>query len=210
MFQALSNLGRSFGKLVKYDRAIELHLEAILEFEIALCEKQAQYSDQVFGVMDELAMAGYNRYRYGCALEDDAPKAERLRGVVVERHSNGLGKKHEKSLWASCNLARIRATMRNLEGVEKLHRTGLLVAERTIGAHHIGTLKDKAYMGQVLTMVGKLDEAEDLLCSVVEAHRLPHDQRIHPDHLVAATLLLDCYRRRKRYKMVQVIEKQVL
>lgn len=171
---------------------------------------EGQYGDQILEVMENLAMARHDRQRYSKAQLDDLQEAQRLQSEVLKIHKEKLGKEHPKSLWASCNLARIKASMGTLEEAEHMMRKSLPVAERSMGTDHIGTLMGKAYLGQILTLAGELDEAEALLSGVVESHRARDGQQIHPDHLVAATFLLECYRRQHRYRAADAMEGRVL
>lgn len=208
--QALTSLGRCFGKLADFDRAVELHKEALRGLEVAEQEASTLYSGQILDVKENLAMAKYDRQRYGYAEKDDLGEAERLQNEVLMDHKEKLGKEHPKSLWATCNLARIKASAGMLEEAEQMIKTGLPVAERTIGLDHVGTLMGKTYLGQILILADKLDEAESLLSAVVDKHRARDGQEMHGDHLVTASFLLDCYRRRGKYQEAEEMEKRVL
>lgn len=208
--QALTNLGRCFGKLADFDQAVGLHEEALRGLQVAEQEAETQFSSQILDVKENLAMARYDRYRYKYAQKDDLLEAERLQDEVLSNHKEKLGKEHPKSLWATCNLARIKASAGAVKEAAHMIETGLPVAERTIGANHIGTLMGKTYLGQILTMAGKLVEAESLLSTVVHMHQDRDGDRIHGDHLVAASFLLDCYRRRGKHQEAEGMEGRVL
>jgi tetratricopeptide (TPR) repeat protein len=208
--RALTNLGRCVSRLADFDQAIELHLKVLHGLELAQQEPESQYGDQISDVMENLAMARHDRHRYGHAQVDDLPEAEKLQGTVFEKYRKKLGKEHPKSLWAACNLARIKTSTGALGQAEDMIKRNLPVAERTIGADHIGTLMGKAYLGQVLTLAGKLDEAEAELSVVVATHQARDGQEMHPDHLVAAALLLDCCRCQLKHQLVAKMEKEVL
>jgi tetratricopeptide (TPR) repeat protein len=208
--QALTNLGRCFGKLADFDRAVKLHKEALRGLELAEQEARTLYSAQIMDVKENLAMARYDRQRYGFAEKDDLIEAERLQNEVLLDHKEKLGKEHPKSLWATCNLARIKASVGMLEEAEQMIKTGLPVAELTIGVDHVGTLMGKTYLGQILILADKLDEAESWLCSVIDTHRARDGQKMHGDHLVTASFLLDCYRRLNKYQEAENMEKRVL
>jgi len=205
--RALTNLGRCVGKTADFDQAVDLHLEALRGLESAQHEQEGQYGDQILDVMENLAMARHDRHRYGRAQPDDLQEAEQLQVTVLDKHSKMRGKEHPR---ASCNLARITASSGALEKAEDMMRQGLPIAERTVGPNHIGTLMGKAYLGQILTLADKLDEAETVLRAVVEAHRARDGQNMHPDHMVAAALLLDCCRRRQKHQIVDRLETEVL
>jgi tetratricopeptide (TPR) repeat protein len=208
--QALTNLGRCFGKLADFDRAVKLHEEALRGLESAERKASTLYSEQILDVKENLAMARYDRQRYGHAEKDDLSEAERLQDEVLTNHREKLGREHPKSLWATCNLARIKASAGMLEEAEQMLKTGLPVAARTVGVNHVGTLMGKTYLGQILILAGKLEEAESLLSTVVDTHRTRDGEEMHGDHLVTASFLLDCYRRLNKSQEAESMEKRVL
>lgn len=208
--QALTNLGRCFGKLADFDRAVKLHEEALRGLESAERKASTLYSEQILDVKENLAMARYDRQCYGHAEKDDLSEAERLQDEVLTNHREKLGREHPKSLWATCNLARIKASAGMLEEAEQMLKTGLPVAARTVGVNHVGTLMGKTYLGQILILAGKLEEAESLLSTVVDTHRTRDGEEMHGDHLVTASFLLDCYRRLNKSQEAESMEKRVL
>lgn len=208
--QALTNLGRCFGKLADFDEAVELHKKALRGLKSAEQEAKTLYSGQILDVKENLAMALYDRQRYGFAEKDDLSEAERLQDEVLVNHQEKLGKEHAKSLWATCNLARIKASAGMLEEAEQMMKAGLPVAKRTIGVKHVGTLMGETYLGQILILAGKLEEAESLLSAVVDMHRARDGEEMHGDHLVTASFLLDCYRRLNKSQKAEGMEKEVL
>ena len=217
--QALTNLGRCFGKLGDFDRAVQLHEDALRGLEMAEDEAETQYTSQILDVKEILAMARYDRhrYKYDGKEKEDLLEAERLQDEVLINHKEKLGKEHPKSLWAICNLARIKASRgmletsrQMLEEAEQMIKTGLPIAERTIGIDHVGTLMGKTYLGQILILAEKLEEAESLLSTVVDTYHARDGQEMHGDHLVAAAFLLDCYRRLKKYQEAEKMQKRVL
>jgi tetratricopeptide (TPR) repeat protein len=208
--QALTTLGRCYGKLADFDRAVELHEEALTSLKLAEQEADTKYGDQIMFVKENLAMARYDRHRYNFSGKDDLRKAEILQDEVFMNHREKLGKEHPKTLWAMCNLARIKAATGKLEEAEQMIKTGLPVAARTIGIDHVGTLMGKTYLGQILIEAEKLGEAELLLFEVVGTYRTRDGEEMHGDHLVAASFLLGCYRQLKKYQEAEIMEKQVL
>jgi len=208
--QALTTLGRCFGKLADFNRAVELHKEALRGLKVAEREAKTQYGAQIKDVKENLAMARYDRYRYGHAEKEDLSEAERLADEVLTSHQETHGKEHPKSLWAMCNLARIKASAGAVEDAERMIEAGIPVAERTIGVDHVGTLMGKTYFGQILILAGKLKKAETVLSLVVETYRARDGQEMHGDYLVAASFLLDCYRKLGRHQDKEIMEKSVL
>jgi tetratricopeptide (TPR) repeat protein len=208
--QALTTLGRCFGKLADFDRAVELHAEALDGLELAEQDADTKYGDQIMDVKEALAMARYDRYRYKFRGRDDLHEAERLQDEVLMNHREKLGKEHPKTLWAMCNLARIKGSSGKLEEAEQMIKAGLPIAERTIGVDHVGTLMGKTYLGQILIQAEKLEEAELLLSTVVDTHRARDGEEMHGDQLVTASFLLGCYRQLKKHQEAEDMERRVL
>ncbi|USW58367.1 Putative tetratricopeptide-like helical domain superfamily [Septoria linicola] len=197
-FQAMTTLGRCFGKLADFDRAVSLSSNALAGLRRLEKTSNEKYEDKILDVMDILAMAKHDRFRYGQPLQDDLAEAEILLEEALAKHRQKLGKEHPKSLWVTCNLARVKALRGDLDRAITMMREGVAVAERTIGPNHVGTLMGMTYFGSVLTMAGKLDEAEQRLTKVVAKYRARDNGAMHPDHLVAAAFLLQCYRRQNK------------
>ncbi|KXT08320.1 hypothetical protein AC579_1796 [Pseudocercospora musae] len=207
--RAMSNLGLCHGKLANFGRAVRLHSEAFEGLLQAQREQDEKYEDQILDAMQNLAMAKHDRYRYGDADDKDLYEAGRLQADVFKKFEEQHNKEHPKTLWAACNLARIKALMGHVSEAEQMIASRLPIADRTLGEEHIGTLMGKAYYGQILTLAGKLDAAEKVLRSVVAAHRARDEQEMHGDHLVAAAFLLDCYRKQGKTGPAEKVEVEV-
>ncbi|KAF7187760.1 hypothetical protein HII31_10896 [Pseudocercospora fuligena] len=207
--RAMSNLGLCHGKLANFDKAVKLHSEAHEGLLHAEKEQDEKYEDQILDAMQNLAMAKHDRYRYGDAEDKDLYEAERLQAAVLEKFAEQHNKEHPKTLWAACNLARIKALMGHLAEAEGMIASRLPVAKRNLGADHLGTLMGRAYYGQILTLSGKLDAAEKELRGVVNAHRARDKEEMHGDHLVAAAFLLDCYRKQGKTALAEKLEVEV-
>ncbi|KAK8062506.1 hypothetical protein PG997_014603 [Apiospora hydei] len=175
--RAKSGLGRAVGKFFEFDRALQLHREALagLEKDAAF---QRSHTDTLT-VLDSLAMAHFDRYYYlygdsdrrgstatggdGEETEEgegadgdpraDLDKAHELLLEVVQARRVKLGKEHAFTLWSILNLARVKATRGergDLAAAEKMMRDGLKIATRNLGETHLGILYCKAQLARVL------------------------------------------------------------
>ncbi|KAK8029848.1 TPR-like protein [Apiospora rasikravindrae] len=173
--RAKSGLGRAVGKFFEFDRALELHREALagLEKDAAF---QRSHTDTL-AVIDSLAMAYFDRYYYvhgddnnshspestGNNGDDeeteegrpraDLDKAHELLVEVVQARRVKLGKEHAFTLWSILNLARVKAARGDpgdLAAAEKMMRDGLKIATRNLGETHLGILYCKAQLARVL------------------------------------------------------------
>ncbi len=211
-YRAMTHLGRCVGKLAKFDQAVGLHQEALdgLLGANAIPEHNAL----VLEVMENLAMAKYDRNRYGASHDDDLLTARKLQEDVLSQREEKLGKEHPLSLWAACNLARLKGASGQLQDAEKMIRQRLPIAERVLkDPAHMGVLFGRTYLAQILMLAGNLVEAEEILLSVDEKHisrKHGKDKILHPDHLVTAAFLLDCYRRQEKYEKADELEEMVL
>jgi hypothetical protein len=208
--QALTTLGCCFEHLADFDRAIVLHEEALLGLEMAEQEAKIEYGDQVMNVKENLAMARHARHRYKYTGKDELSEAERLQGEVSMHYREKLGKEHPKTLWATCKMARIKASAGMLEEAEQTIKASLSVMERTMGVDHIEGMRGKTSLGQILMEAGKLEEAESLLSTVMDTYRARYGKEMYHGHLITAASLLDCRRRMKRYREAESLERRVL
>lgn len=214
-YKALTNLGRSIGKLAKFDKAVTYHSQAL--GGLLKMEGVSKSDALVLEVKENFAMARLDRYRYGTPHHDDLRAAKELQNEVFCQREDKLGKEHPLSLWAACNLARIKAADGQLVEAEDMMRERLPIAERTIGPSHMGTLFGKTYFAHILILAGNLVEAETMLFDVYKQHqvrtgekKVGSHQKMHGDQLVTAAFLLDCYRRQQKDREAEDLEQVVL
>ena len=204
--KAMSHLGRAVGKLAEFDEAVNLH-ERALE-GLRRDESRRAHDQEVLEVMENLAMARYDRHRYGRPAANELKLAEELEAFVVKQREDKLGREHPLTLWAYCNFARIKAGLGALEEGEAMIRMRLPIAERNLGAAHIGTLFAKAYLGHILILENRLPEAQDMLEKVIHEHE--KIRRDHPDKLVALAFLMQCYQRQGKLAEAQPMQTKVI
>lgn len=204
--KALTHLGRVVGKLPKFDEAVKLHTRALAGL---LRDKSRPAHDrEILEIKENLAMARYDRHRFGRPQEHELQKAEELQLDVFNQREKHLGKEHPLTLWACCNLARIKAGLGALVEAEQMVRIRIPIAERNLGETHIGTLFGKMFLGHILMLSGKLDEAQELLELVVDEHE--RNRRGHADQLVAEAFLLECYSRQRKYDQAEPLRVKVV
>ena len=186
--RAMSNLGRVVGKNFKFTAAVEIQERAVngLSKEAVL----GPYHLDTLIAKDNLAMSLFDRAAHGYGEPGDLDRAHSIESEVLEHRKIKLGKEHPYTLWAACNLARIKALHGDFEEALTMIRGGLLIAERNLGATHIGTLFGKLHLGRVLLLAKRYREAEVILSGVVEAHEGPRTG--HPDRLIAIFSLIKC------------------
>ncbi|KAL8955728.1 MAG: hypothetical protein Q9193_006526, partial [Seirophora villosa] len=167
--RARGNIGRILAKNCAYDDAIAVHSVVVEGLE-----RQLGPSHQdTLSAMDDLAMSYLERSTAAWASastavspaadppstgdeeeqkeeDQDLPLAHTLIHTVVTLRKQKLGPQHPLTLWALANLARVENALGNCASAETLFRSGLAVAERTLGPCHIGTLYGKTYLGYVL------------------------------------------------------------
>ena len=134
--RAKMNLGRTLGKLFKFDEAVELHTEASDGLKKVDCLGPTHLDTLI--VLDNLAMAHFDRYCWGNGNREDPIRSYQLEVDVVDQRKKKLWKEHPYTLWSICNFARIRLAMGFVEEAEDLIRSALSVARRNLGESHNG------------------------------------------------------------------------
>ncbi|KAI9667949.1 MAG: hypothetical protein M1821_000769 [Bathelium mastoideum] len=205
-FRAMTHLGRVVGKLAEFDEAVRLHTEALEG--LRRDSLRPPHDRDVLEVIENLAMARYDRHRYGHRQANELEIAEQLQSTVVLQRESRLGARHPLTLWAYCNLARIKADLGAVGEAEEILRSRLPVAEYMLGATHIGILFGKAYFGHILTLRDKCSEAEGVLKQVIQEHE--NTRRDHPDQLVAVAFLIECYRHQGKHTEVVPLQEKIL
>jgi tetratricopeptide (TPR) repeat protein len=109
---------------------------------------------------------------------------------VLEQRKAKLGKEHPYTLWSACNLARIKALRGDIDEALSIMRPGIAIAERNLGATHIGTLFGKLHLGRVLLRAKQYQEAEEMFLAVIKAHE--GNRTGHGDRLLAIFSLIKC------------------
>ena len=186
------HLGRVHFKYWRFDTARRLHETAMRGLTQCLGAKHLDTLE----AKDNLAMT-----YLALGSSADLALAEDLINEVLSARKAMLGKEHPYTLWASLNLARIKAARGRLDEAESDVRKGLLIAYRNLGTEHIGVLYARMYLGEILVKAGRLQEAESELESVMERQRALQASQtgVHPDRLMAMYILADCLRVQGRF-----------
>jgi len=139
--------------------------------------------------------------RYG----DNDPDPDRERNIaqshesmlfVYEQRRALLGPEQHYTLLAILYLARIKSVGMGLHAeAERMIRDGLKIAERNIGKTHIAVLMAKSIFAEVLTKLGKYEEAESLFQMLIDKKwysALADEDGDHPDRLGNLWLFVGC------------------
>ncbi len=188
--KAMDNLGRAHGSHWRTDKARELHSEAVVGMR-----KNTNLGPthlETLTAMDNLAMTymAYGRDAHSFEVKE----AYQLLLEVVKAREVKLGKEHGYTLWAIANLARVKCAQGNLAEAEADLQNGISIAERNLGATHIGTLFGKMHLGDVLIKQQRFADAERLLREVANGHgnMSVASKGEHPDRIKALELLSTC------------------
>ncbi|KAL4797414.1 hypothetical protein BDV19DRAFT_387222 [Aspergillus venezuelensis] len=127
--------------------------------------------------------------------EEDLSLPSEMLQEVLDTRKEKLGKEHHFTLLAMANLARVRTAIGQHDQAEVLVRHGLSIADRNLGAGHIGTLMGRPVLGIILINQSNFAEAESTLLDVIEKKRHISSSRVdnHPDRLGAIMELGRCY-----------------
>lgn len=204
--RAMGNLGRVIAKDFRFTEAVDMHLEVVSGLRKETCLGPS-HSDTL-SAMDNLAMAYFDRAAHGYSHAGDVEHAHKLEEEVFERRKDKFGKEHPYTLWAACNLARIKALRGDIEAALSIMRAGIPVAERNLGETHIGTLFGKLHLGRILLIGKRYPEAEEVLLQVVNAHDGPRTG--HPDRLLAMFSLVKCRNLQGKQAETSILREQIL
>ncbi|KAI9686312.1 MAG: hypothetical protein M1820_010655 [Bogoriella megaspora] len=202
----MSLLGNDVRNLAMFDEAVNLHTQAL--GGLTKDGSQPLHDREVLEVMENLATARLDRHLYGEWQAGELELANKMQMEVVKHREWRLGKEHRQTLGSYCNLALIKAALGATEDAELMIRTRLPIAERNLGKTHISTLHGKASLGHVLMRAGKLSEAEAVLDDVVREHE--RTRRDHPNQLMAAAFLMECYVRQGKLAEAAPLQEKVM
>lgn len=186
--QAMDDLGQLEWMYLNYARARELHTKAV----DGLTKLLGPLHEKTLIAKEHLAMACLS---FQGDILVNGPQAHDTMVEVFEERKSRFGKEHPWTLYAICNLARVKSGLGDYDEAEKLIRTALPIAQRNLGENHFGTLAGQAHLGNVLVRKGKLDDAEALFLDVIQRQRYEssaRDDGEHPDRIAALFYLLRC------------------
>ncbi|KAL8942226.1 MAG: hypothetical protein Q9211_001493 [Gyalolechia sp. 1 TL-2023] len=186
--QAMDDLGQLEWMYLNYAQARELHTKAISGMT------------KVLGPLHERTLIAKEHLAMACLSFEgdvlvDGPRAHETMVEVFEERKRRLGKEHPWTLYAICNLARVKSGLGDHDEAEKLIRTALPIAQRNLGESHYGTLAGQTHLANVLVRKGRLDDAETLFLDAIKRQRYEssaRDDGEHPDRIVALFRLLRC------------------
>lgn len=186
--QAMDDLGQLEWMYLNYARARELHTSAV------------DGMTKLLGPLHEKTLIAKEHLAMSCLsfqgdILIDGPQAHDKMVEVFEERKSRFGKEHPWTLYAICNLARVKSALGEYNEAEKLIRTALPIAQRNLGENHFGTLAGQAHLGNVLVRQGRLDDAEALFLDVIQRQRYESNARDdgeHPDRIAALFYLLRC------------------
>ncbi|KAK4695324.1 hypothetical protein P7C71_g2413, partial [Lecanoromycetidae sp. Uapishka_2] len=184
--RAMGNLGRAVGKDFKFTAAIRIHNKVVSGLRSQL---GPSHLDTLIA-MDNLAMAYFDRAAYGYGQPGDLDHAVKMELEVFELRKEKLGREHLYTLWAGLNLARIKCVRGEVDKALSVFLPGHAIARRNLGENHFGVLFGKMHYGRILLYAKRYQEAEEVLCEVIESHAGP--RKGHPDRLIAMMSLIKC------------------
>ncbi|KAL8729496.1 MAG: hypothetical protein Q9181_004988 [Wetmoreana brouardii] len=188
---AMDNLGRLMWMYLQYPEARELHTKAV------------DGMTRVLGPVHEKTLIAEENLAMAClSFEGDVlihgKTAHDMVAKVLEERKQRLGKEHPWTLYAICNLARVKSGLGDHKEAERLMRAALPIAQRNLGENHFGTLAGTTHLAQVLVRQGRLDEAEDMFTDVIQRQRYASSARKdgeHPDRIAAMWYLSQAYQK---------------
>ncbi|KAH7313318.1 tetratricopeptide repeat domain-containing protein [Stachybotrys elegans] len=187
VLEAMDHLGNTVHKFWKrqhFERAFELHSEAV------------EAMSRVHGADHERTLiAKENLCRVSVLLGGShLASMPRIMREVLETRRTRLGKEHPYTLLAMVNMAIILCAVGESAEAEDLIRQGLPAADRTLGRDHIGTLFGRHTLASILSQRGRYAEAKELLEEVTESQKrmASHRGDYHPDRLGALIELARC------------------
>lgn len=197
--RAVDHLGRVHAQYFEYDVAHAKHEEVVKRF----AQEFEPHDLDALIAKDNLAMTllsidGVERVRRAHELMED----------VFEHRRQRLGKEHAYTLWAACNLARVKARLGSLENddtlvIEAMSRfdAGIEVAQRNLGPNHFGTLFGRQHRANTLFLQRRYAEAEEQFLDIMERQKqLPGARNgSNPDRIGTIGMLVECYEAEGRY-----------
>ncbi|KAL8673000.1 MAG: hypothetical protein Q9168_002561 [Polycauliona sp. 1 TL-2023] len=201
IFLAMDNLGVVSHRYFQYDKAEHLHTQAVAGLTNALGK---EHPDTLFA-QENLAMTCLEmtlnfgqEIDHEQALEkgaDSLQKAYTLELEVFETRRRNMGKENNWTLWAICNLARIKSSLGYLDEAEADMRAALEIGIRNLGDTHFGIMFGKTHLGRVLATQGRYQEAEDIFQDVIVKGSYDKGSRAEgetPDQLLAVWYYAGC------------------
>ncbi|KAI4268223.1 MAG: hypothetical protein L6R35_006783 [Caloplaca aegaea] len=186
--QAMDDLGQLEWMYLNYAQARDLHTKAVSGMT------------KVLGPLHGRTLIAKEHFAMACLSFEgdvlvDGPRAHDTMVEVFEERKSRLGKENPWTLYAICNLARVKSGLGDHEEAEKLMRTALPIAQRNLGENHNGTLSGQAHLGNVLVRQGRFVDAETLFLDAIRRQRYEssaRDDGEHPDRIAALFYLLGC------------------
>ena len=179
--KAADNLGCAHATLWRMQNARELHAIAVTGMREN--GKLGPMHLDTLMAMDHLAMAclelNPNQYNSG----EDLDHAYELMVEVLDPRKKKPSKEHSYRLWATANLARVKAAQGKLVEAESDIRAGLKIATRNLGPQHMGTLFVR--QERIPEAIGMLIEAADGHRHMASANNGEHHDRVSALHHLA-------------------------
>lgn len=197
IFLTIDNLGVVWHRYFRYEKAAELHTQAIAGLTNALGK---DHPDTLVA-KENLAMTYLEMtldHGQGIGLEEGAnslQKAYTLQYEVLEMRRRNLGKENNWTLWAICNLARIKSSLGHLEEAEADMQTALKAGIRNLGEGHFAILAGKTHLARVIAAQKRYDEAMTMFQDVIVKGSYDKAWRAEgetPDHLLAVWYYAGC------------------
>lgn len=194
IFLTMDNLGVVWHRYFQYQRAESFHTQAMS----GLAKVLGTDHPEALIAKENLAMTYLEMsLNFGHDIVHDEVseegaetlhKAYTLEHEVLATRRNNMGKENNWTLWAICNLARIKSSLGHLEEAETDMQAALEIGIRNLGESHFGILSGKTHLARVLAAQKKFEEAEAMFQEVIVKSSYDKGLRSEgetPDHLLA-------------------------
>ena len=184
---AVDDLGVVYQKYYRFREAKELHTKAYEGLEKVL----GPFDEATIGAKENVAMVNLELGAEYLALARDS-----MSEIVAVRREQ-LGKEHGYTLWAICNLARIKSALSHHDEAEKELRAALAIGIRNFGENHLAILAARTHLANILVRQKRYVAAEEIYLDVMERSRYEtgaREEGEHPDRFTAMWCAVQCYK----------------
>lgn len=195
------NVARLLYRYMEYEKATELHQAAWEGMKRRLGETHLE----TLTCLEDLAMSYLRHYAEPAdqvSNEQLLESHERIK-FVLEHRRKILGKEQPYTLLASLYLAQLKTALGQHREAERLIREGLPVAARNLGDEHTAVLAAKASCARLFILIGRCEEAEEILRTLIRKpiySEMSDEDGDHPDRIAAVWWLTECLEKQGRFQ----------
>ena len=209
--KSIRNVARLHYRYMEYDKATELHQVAWEGMKRQLTETHLE----TLICLEDLAMSYLRHYAEPAdqvSNEQLLQSHERIE-FVLEQRRKVLGKEQPYTLLASLYLAQLKSALGQHREAERMIREGLPVAERNLGEEHTAVLAAKASCARLFIQVGRCEEAEEILRTLISKPKyreMSDEDGDHPDRIAALWFLTECLEKQGRFQEALEMAEEVV